>query len=102
MQLNPQQIRQKLIQSCLRGDALYGPLSSGGRAALRADPQISNHIDLLGVCGFYILTNDEELLKYYPLNKLLANWLTKEMEIATGLSKQIWFDFGCCGMFATY
>jgi hypothetical protein len=39
----------------------------------------------MGVCGFYILTNDHELLKHYPLHHKLADWLRTEMHSATGL-----------------
>jgi hypothetical protein len=78
--LTPQQIRQKLIQSCLRGDT---HISLSNRASTHTNTH--THVDLMGVCGFYILTNDHELLKHYPLHHKLAEWLRTEMHSATGL-----------------
>jgi hypothetical protein len=87
--LTPQQIRQKLIQSCLRGDT---HISLSNRASTHTNTH--THVDLMGVCGFYILTNDHELLKHYPLHHKLAKWLRTEMHSVTGLpvNKQLAVD----------
>lgn len=61
------QIRHKLISSCL--------CESSGQH----HPQ---HVDLMGVCGYYILTDSQPLLKYYPLNAYLAKWLLSERILA--------------------
>jgi hypothetical protein len=58
-------IRLKLIRSCL---------CESGSGQSRDD----RHIDLLGVCGFYILTNNEYVLRFYPLHATLASWLYDE------------------------
>ena len=60
-------VRSTLIKSCLCDDSTE-----------------STNRDLLGVCGFYILTDDRNLLRYYPLQPDLGEWLSDQLYKATG------------------
>lgn len=72
-----QAIRLKLIRSCLCShDSTQKPSN------------INTLVDLMGSCGFYILTEDESILQYYPLQKSLADWLFNEMAVAVGTEKK--------------
>lgn len=46
--------------------------------------------DLIGHCGFYILTNDENILKFYLFHKELSDWLLDEIKDNNEDKQDIW------------